>query len=131
VNEKLWLSLPPGLREKLEYPQTVHVGNSTKIDLFFPASVDLGNFREIGWESSHFKREFNVVTSGEKNDDKRNEPLPSSPTYKQSIQKYDNFDPLLKKAYENNDSPPEIDLNIKKDAPNENPPPDLRDIPAL
>lgn len=70
-DEKLWASLPPELRQKLDYPTGVRVGKSTRIDLFFPKTVDLTNFREIEWRSSHFKKEFNIyTTSGDKPDPK-------------------------------------------------------------
>lgn len=126
VNEKLWSSLPRGLREKIEYPQTLRVGNSAKIDLFFPTGISLQNFREIGWMSSHFKKEFNIISAVEKNlEDDHNEPLPNTPTYKQSKQKYDQLDPLLQKDR------PDVDYKIKADEPLDNPPPEIRNIPDL
>ena len=35
ASEKLWLALPVGLKDQLEYPHAVRTGNSTKIALFF------------------------------------------------------------------------------------------------
>lgn len=89
-NEKLWNSLPEGLRQKLEYPQAVRVGNSTKIDLFFPAKNVLSGFREIKWESAHFNREFNIFTAGENLELESNEePLPKRKSEAQALEKYE------------------------------------------
>ncbi len=129
-NEKVWSSLPLGLRTKLEYPQTVRVSHSVKIDLFFSNDVSLGGFREIGWDSDHFKKEFNVITATEKNQDDANEPLPNTPTYNQSREKYDNLDPLLQRNREN-PKPPDVDFEIKKDPPLDRRPLEIQDIPSL
>lgn len=90
-NEKVWFNLPDGLRAKLEYPTGVRAGNSTKIDLFFPTSVELGHFRGVTWNSSHFKKEFSVYTTGDKTDggDDRNEPIPKTRSTEQAAQKYE------------------------------------------
>lgn len=61
INPKLWNTLPGGLRDKLEYPQLVRVGSSARIDLFFPNTVELKNFRMINWKSAHFHEEFVLI----------------------------------------------------------------------
>lgn len=61
INPKLWETLPEGLRDKLEYPQLVRVGSSARIDLFFPNTVELKNFRMINWKSVHFHEEFVLI----------------------------------------------------------------------
>lgn len=66
INPKLWGTLPEGLKDKLEYPQLVRVGNSARIDLFFPNTVELKNFRMISWKSTHFKQEFQIINTIEK-----------------------------------------------------------------
>lgn len=92
VNEPLWASLPTGLREKLEYPHAVRVGHSTKIDLFFEAKIDLSHFREISWDSTHFKKEFNIFSTMEKNLEleENEQPIPKDrESYRQSMEKYE------------------------------------------
>jgi len=65
-DKELWNKLPRKLQLLLDYPHAVSSGKSTKIDVFLPKSVDLFNFREIIWKSSHFNKEFNVFTTYEK-----------------------------------------------------------------
>lgn len=90
-SEALWNRLPQGLRDKLEYPSTVRSGYSSKIDLFFPASVDLANFKEIAWMSFHFKKQFDIHTNFDKSDSLANsEPIPNdSISYDEAIRKAD------------------------------------------
>lgn len=64
-DEKLWSDLPSELQQKLDYPNAVRGNKSITIDVFFPKTVDLNNFHEITWKSSHFNREFNVFTNYE------------------------------------------------------------------
>ncbi|MBI2340268.1 MAG: hypothetical protein HYU99_07890 [Deltaproteobacteria bacterium] len=91
ASEKLWLSLPVGLKDKLEYPHAVRTGNSTKIDLFFPENAELSGFREISWKSDHFRQTFDIYTAMEKNLDwdSKSEKIPDTPAYRQSIEKYE------------------------------------------
>ena len=106
-NEKLWNRLPDGLKAQLEYPQAVRVGNSTKIDLFFPVHTELANFRGINWTSSHFKKEFTILTDMEKGSDTNpnEEPLPKqTPSQVQSLEKYED-----KKADPANTPPKQFD----------------------
>ncbi|MDO8519243.1 MAG: hypothetical protein Q7T11_03665 [Deltaproteobacteria bacterium] len=91
-DEKLWDSLPDGLRQKLEYPQAVKVGNSAKIDLFFSSKTELAGFREIEWDSVHFKKEFNILTASENNLEAgpKEEPLPKeAKSQNQALEKYE------------------------------------------
>lgn len=91
TNEKMWLSLPVGLKDQLEYPHAVRTGNSTKIDLFFPIETELAGFREVSWKSDHFKQVFDVYTALEKNLDwdSKSEKIPDTPAVRQSIEKYE------------------------------------------
>lgn len=91
VNEKLWFTLPLGLREELEYPQLVKVGNTTKIDLFFLINTELNNFKEINWQSDYFKKEFVLKIMNEKNleVDQKEEPIPQTSAQEQALQKYE------------------------------------------
>lgn len=96
TDEKIWLALPVGLKDQLEYPHAVRTGNSTKIDLFFPAGTELAGFREISWRSDHFKQVFDVYTAMEKNldwDPKSEKTPTETPAVRQSIEKYDNPPP--------------------------------------
>lgn len=91
ISENLWAKLPKGLQDELDYPQVVRVGNSAKIDVFFPKNVELKNFREVFWESMHFKKEFNIFTTFEKNlDVEKESPTPTTPSnYQYLLQKYE------------------------------------------
>ena len=62
INKKIWENLPLGLKNDLKYPQVVHEGHTAKIDLLFPASVNLENFRMLIWKSIFFKKEFHLQT---------------------------------------------------------------------
>lgn len=112
-NEKLWDKLPDGLKQQLEYPQAVRVGNTTKIDLFFPLKTELASFREINWASAHFKKEFNISTAMEKDQDlgTKEEPLPKqTPSEVQSLEKYEG-----KKAYPQDQADPPRQFNPQDD----------------
>lgn len=65
-DKKLWQRLPKRLQTLLAYPHVVNPGKATTIDVFLPKSVDLTNFREVVWKSSHFDKEFNIFTDYEK-----------------------------------------------------------------
>lgn len=92
ADEKLWAALPDGLKKKIDYPQAVRTGHSTQLDLFFPSSTELFNFREISWKSAFFKKEFNVFTTMENkvNLGPNHTPIPkTSPSRVFSDQKYE------------------------------------------
>ncbi len=128
-NEKLWFSLPAGLRSKLEYPTAVRVGNSTKIDLMYPLSVELAHFREVMWNSDHFKKEFSVHTTGDKTmgSDDRNEPIPKTKSDTQSAMKYDG-DKIIDEAKKGRENySPSVHEEIKQ----ENTEPDIFTIPSI
>lgn len=82
-NRRVWEALPEALKKKLEYPQLVHNGNMAKIDLFFPLNADLENFRSLEWRSAFFKKEFVIVTTGDK------EVELQSPAVEKSREKYE------------------------------------------
>ncbi len=63
MSKKTWDKLPPGLKQELEYPQIIHDGNTAKIDLLFPISVELENFRTLVWKSVYFKKEFRLQSA--------------------------------------------------------------------
>lgn len=106
VDEQLWVKLPQELKSRLDYPRGVRGGNTTKIDLFFPASVDITNFRELAWRSTHFKKLFLVQTPIESNlklSEKEKQIPPHTHSYRQSLKKYETeelekkFDEYLEK----------------------------------
>jgi len=66
LGEKVWEEISADLRNKLEYPQIVRSGNNTKIDVFFPATTNLANFRSFEWKSFFFKKEFLLTNPLEK-----------------------------------------------------------------
>lgn len=66
-DKKLWDVLPVGLKNELEYPHMVRVGNTTKIDLIFPSYVELGFFKQLNFASSSLKKTFVIKNSEEKN----------------------------------------------------------------
>lgn len=65
-DSKLWDVLPNNFKKKIDYPQVIKPGKTTTVDVFFPASVQLTNFREIIWKSKHFDKEFNIFSNYEK-----------------------------------------------------------------
>lgn len=91
VDENLWNSLPVGLKNELEYPQMVRGGHTSKIDLLFRSSVELANFRDLVWNSVHFKKEFLIKMPLEKNLEwePKEEPLPKTKADQQAIEKYE------------------------------------------
>lgn len=106
-NEKMWADLPQGLKEKLDYPNLVRIGKSAQIDLFFPDDIELFNFREIVWRSSHFKKEFSVYTVTDKDVDSHPSPsIEATSSAKQSNHKYDgDLSEAAQEARQNNEEP--------------------------
>ncbi len=82
-DKRTWEEMEAALKQKLDYPQYVKAAHSTTIDVFFPKSVELLNFKEIIWKSASIGKEFNIFTNmenvvtGETLDDK-NFQLPSA-----------------------------------------------------
>lgn len=106
IDRKLWEEMKPDLKKKLDYPTSVKPHHLTTIDLFFSKSVDLFQFREISWHSSHFNKTFDIYTAYEKElsvdpDDKQ------QPLYEPSH--FKNYDPQ-----DYNKTRPEI---LKSDQP--------------
>lgn len=91
ASKQAWSKLPDRVKEKFAYPNVVRNGETAKIDLFFPASVDLYNFREINWSSVHFKKLFALKSTVSRTLDwQKPEPKPErTASYEQSLRKYD------------------------------------------
>ena len=96
ISEKIWNTLPEGLKNKLENPDTIKTGQTAKVDLFFPANVNLKDFKELQWQSTHFKKKFIIEEGVEKNldlaRDTEPDPLHNKKTYQQSLEKYETPD---------------------------------------
>lgn len=60
-NPDTWAKLPPRLRQLLEYPLIVRIAESATIDLLFPSSVRLNEFREVAFRSSSRQKVIHVV----------------------------------------------------------------------
>lgn len=108
INNDLWTRLPVELKNRLEYPNGVRSGKTTKIDLFFPVSVELNNYRELTWRSSHFKKKFVIINTVEKNlDIIKEESIPprNTQSYRQSLEKYE-VEEIKKRNRENNQTNP-------------------------
>lgn len=90
IDRKLWEEMKPELKKKLDYPTSVGPHYLTTIDLFFSDSVDLFQFREISWHSSHFNKTFDIYTAYEKelsiDPDDKQQPL-SQPS------RFEHYDP--------------------------------------
>lgn len=57
----VWASLPQRLRQLLEYPLLVRIGESATIDLLFPNTDNLSEFREVVFKSSSLKKTIHIV----------------------------------------------------------------------
>jgi hypothetical protein len=81
-NKKIWDEMPQQLQNKLDYPPYVRAGHSVNIDVFFPKSTNLINFKEVIWRSATLGKEFNIYTNYEKTlqmgADDKNFTLPTS-----------------------------------------------------
>lgn len=127
ISEKLWNSLSEGLRNKLENPDTIKPGQTAKVDLFFPVSVNLKDFKELQWQSTHFKKKFIIEEGVEKNldlaKDSEPDPLHNKKTYQQSLEKYETPDEKNAAASEpgsQQPSGPKGDGNIIEISPSAN-----------
>lgn len=91
IDQKMWDVLPVGLKNELEYPQTLRVGHTAKIDLLFRSSAELTSFKTLRWRSTHFKKDFVIRTAIEKNLDwePKEEPIPSTKATRQAEEKYE------------------------------------------
>lgn len=52
----VWGGLSPKLRALIEYPLLIDVGGEVPIDLFFPASIALEEFRQVIFESAALQK---------------------------------------------------------------------------
>lgn len=92
----LWSRLPRGLQEEIDYPQIVRPGNTTRVDLMVPASMDLLNFKQLEWKSSFYKKWFVINMAQEKALDIKEDKqtlYPNSKAVQQSSTKYDTVEP--------------------------------------
>lgn len=60
-NPDVWAKLPPRLRKFIQYPLLVRIGESATIDLLFPNTVNLNEFREIAFKCSARQKIIHVV----------------------------------------------------------------------
>lgn len=57
----VWAKLPPRLRNYIQYPLMVRIGDTTTIDLLFPDSVNLNEFREVVFKCSGRQKTIHIV----------------------------------------------------------------------
>ncbi len=60
---KTWTTLPPKVKDIIEYPAGVQMGYTQTFDLFFPSHVDLERFRSISFYSAVLKQNFDALSS--------------------------------------------------------------------
>ncbi len=58
---EVWAKLPPKLRRLLEYPLMVRIAEDTPVDLIFPDSASLGEFREVIFKFSTKDKEVHIL----------------------------------------------------------------------
>ncbi len=66
-----WSRLPAKVKELVEYPVAINMGYSETIDLFFPSSNDLSDFRSISFYSAERKQNYDILSM----DDSREVPV--------------------------------------------------------
>jgi len=57
--------LPDKVRELIEYPVAINMGYSETIDIFFPSTVDLTNFRSISYFCAERKQNYDMLAMDE------------------------------------------------------------------
>lgn len=57
----VWLTLPPKLRQLIQYPQMVRIGDSITIDLLFPKSVSLEAFKEVVFKFPSKQKTIHII----------------------------------------------------------------------
>jgi hypothetical protein len=62
VDPNLFLSLQPKLRQLLEYPIMIQVGETAVIDLLFKKNVELEGFKLVGFSNDVSKMEFEIIS---------------------------------------------------------------------
>lgn len=60
-NPDAWAKLPQRLRKYLQYPLMVRIGETATIDLLFPDTVNLNEFREVGFKSSSRQKTIHII----------------------------------------------------------------------
>ncbi|MFO1518234.1 MAG: hypothetical protein U1F57_00995 [bacterium] len=58
-----WNTLPPKVKDLVEYPAGVQMGFTQTFDLFFPDQMDLDRFRSISFYSAVLKQNFDALSS--------------------------------------------------------------------
>lgn len=110
-DKKLWEKLPERLKNMLEYPTVVNSGKSITIDVFVPKTVNLFNFREVTWKSSHFNKEFSILTTYEQELSLPNDKEFDTPRNSSTVV---NFDQLMEQqSFKTN---PQIDSSANLDS---------------
>ncbi|HKY62855.1 MAG TPA: hypothetical protein VJR29_05485 [bacterium] len=57
----IWSRLPGQMKEMVEYPVAVAMGYSETLDLFFPSTVDISDFRSISFYSAERKETYDIL----------------------------------------------------------------------
>ncbi len=60
-NPDVWAKLPQRLRHYIQYPLMVRIGETATIDLLFPDTVNLNEFREVVFKSSSQQKNIHVI----------------------------------------------------------------------
>lgn len=60
-NPDIWAKLPPRLRKFIQYPLMVRIAESATIDLLFPNTVNLNEFREVIFKCSGRQKIIHIV----------------------------------------------------------------------
>lgn len=60
-NPDVWAKLPPRLRKFVQYPLMVRIGDSATIDLLFPNTINLNEYREVVFKSSARQKTIHIV----------------------------------------------------------------------
>lgn len=61
VNPTVWGKLPLRLRQMLEYPLLVRIADSATVDLLFPMTVHLSEFREVVFRSANRQKLIHII----------------------------------------------------------------------
>ncbi len=61
VNPNVWGKLPLRLRQMLEYPLLIRIADTATVDLLFPASANLSEFREVVFRSSSRQKIIHII----------------------------------------------------------------------
>lgn len=56
-----WATLPQRLRQLIEYPLLIRIGESATIDLLLPAGDNLNEYREVVFRSTSLKKTIHII----------------------------------------------------------------------